>query len=99
MKISFERSGGFAGMMMTVSIDTAKLPPTDANQVKSLVEAADFFRLPEAIAAANQPDRFQYHLTVAEQQRKHSVTVSESCVPGTLRPLVEWLTEAARSRR
>jgi len=97
MKISFERSGGFAGMMTTLSIDTANLAPTEATQVQSLVEAADFFRLPEAIAASTQPDRFQYHLTVAEKQRQHSVTVSESCIPGTLRPLVEWLMTAARS--
>lgn len=99
MRISFERSGGFAGMMTTISIDTAKLAPTEATQVKSLVEAADFFRLPEAIASSAQPDRFEYHLTVAEKQRKHSITVSESCIPGTLRPLVEWLMEAARSPR
>lgn len=84
---------------MNVSIDTTKLPPTEASQVKSLVEAADFFHLPEAITAPAQPDRFQYHLTVAEPKRKHSVTVGESSVPGTLRPLVEWLMEAARRPR
>lgn len=99
MRISFERSGGFAGMMMTVSIDTSKLPPNEATQVKSLVDAADFFQLPPAIAAANQPDRFQYHVTVAEPKRQHSVIVGESCMPGTLRPLVEWLMDAARRSR
>ncbi|MDX2231245.1 MAG: protealysin inhibitor emfourin [Leptolyngbyaceae cyanobacterium bins.349] len=99
MRISFERSGGFAGMMMTVSIDTAKLGPSEATQVKSMVEAANFFQLPEAIASSAQPDRFQYHLTVAEPQRKHSVTVSESCLPGNLRPLVDWLMDAARHSR
>jgi hypothetical protein len=99
MRISFERSGGFAGMLMTVSIDTAKLAPTEAVQLQSLVEAADFFQLPAAIASSNQPDRFQYHLTVAEPQRKHSVTVSESCLPRNLKPLVEWLMDAARQPR
>lgn len=83
-------------MMMTVSIDTAKLTPNEANQVKSLVEEAAFFDLPEAITSAAQPDRFQYHLTVAEKKRRHSVTVSESSIPCNLKPLVEWLMDAAR---
>ncbi len=99
MRISFERSGGFAGMMMTVSIDTTKLAPNEATQLKSLVEKADFFDLPEAIAASAQPDRFQYHLTVAEPKRKHTVTVSESSMPCNLKPLVDWLMEAARHPR
>lgn len=99
MRILFERSGGFAGMLMNVSIDTAKLPPTEASQVKSMVEAAAFFDLPEAIAASAQPDRFQYHLTVAERKRKHSITVSESSMPGSLKPLVDWLMDAARRPR
>lgn len=86
-------------MMMTVSIDTAKLGPKEATQLKSLVEAADFFQLPEAISPANQPDRFQYHLTVDEPKRKHSITVSESSMPGTLKPLVDWLMDAARHPR
>lgn len=84
---------------MNISIDTAKLPPTEASQVRSLVEEADFFQLPEAIAASAQPDRFQYHLTVAEQKRKHSITVSESSIPGSLKPLVDWLMDAARHPR
>lgn len=99
MRISFERSGGFAGLMMAVSIDTAKLAPNEANQVKSLVEEADFFGLPEAITASTQPDRFQYHLTVAEKKRRHSVTVSESSIPCNLKPLVDWLMDAARRPR
>lgn len=99
MRISLERSGGFTGMMMAVSVDTAKLAAPEASQLKSLVEAANFFQLPEAIAPATQPDRFQYHLTVAEQKRKHSITVSESAMPGTLKPLVDWLIDAARHPR
>lgn len=96
MRIAFERSGGFAGMLMSVSIDTTKLAPTEANQVRSLVEEAKFFQLPEAIANASQPDRFQYHLTIAEKKRQHSVVVGESSLPGSLKPLVDWLMDAAR---
>lgn len=96
MKISFERSGGFAGMIMAVSLDTTELSPTDAKHLQSLVEASNFFQLPKVIPATAQPDRFQYHFTIQEKKRSHSVTVSESSVPGTLRPLLDWLMEVAR---
>ncbi len=86
-------------MLMSVSIDTNKLAPTEANKVESLVESSGFFELPEAIANPTQPDRFQYHLTVAEPKRKHTVTVSESSMPGTLKPLVDWLMDVARHPR
>lgn len=99
MRIALERSGGFAGMLTSVSIDTTKLAPPEANQVKSLVEEAEFFQLPEAITPAAPVDRFQYHLTVSDKKRQHSVVVSESTMPGSLKPLVDWLMETARRPR
>lgn len=96
MQITFERSGGFAGMITTTTVDTATLPPAQANQIRLLVEAANFFQLPTAIAPDNQPDRFQYQLTIQEGNQQHSVTVGESTMPGTLRPLVDCLMETAR---
>lgn len=97
MQISFERSGGFAGMVMATDVDTANLPSEDAKHLRTLVEAADFFRLPTTIAAA-QPDRFQYQITVSDAGKHHSVSVDEAAMPGTLRPLVDWLMNATRRR-
>jgi hypothetical protein len=92
MRISFERTGGFAGISRTKSVDTADIPANEADQLPQLVEASDFFNLPENITASTtQADRFQYTLTVEDEGRKHTVTVSEAALPGTLRPLIEWL--------
>jgi hypothetical protein len=99
MRMTFERSGGFAGISITKVFDTANLPENDANQLRRLVDAADFFRLPATITSNNpQPDRFQYELTLEENGKQHTVEVSEQAVPGTLRPLIEWLMAAARRR-
>ncbi|KAM3102112.1 protealysin inhibitor emfourin [Phormidesmis sp. 146-20] len=95
MKISFERSGGFAGLIMTTSIDTETLSPTEANQVCQMVEAADFFNLPTTIAAP-QPDRFHYQITIEERDRLHTIQIDESVMPDRLSPLIEWMTETAR---
>ncbi|MEH2463461.1 protealysin inhibitor emfourin [Nostoc sp.] len=99
MRISFERTGGFAGITKKTTVDTDTLPPNEANTLKSLVEAADFFRLPEQITSPNpQSDRFQYKLTVEDNGKQHTVTVSEAALPGTLRPLIEWLQNIAQKR-
>lgn len=97
MRITFERSGGFAGLTTTKVFDTDTLPGNEANQLRQLVDAADFFRLPANIASkGHQADRFQYELTVEDNGKQHGVSVSEQAVPGTLRPLIDWITAAAR---
>jgi hypothetical protein len=42
MRISFERSGGFAGIIRTTNIDTATLPPNECKQVSELIQSASF---------------------------------------------------------
>lgn len=96
MRITFERSGGFTGIPMTATVDTQTLAAAQVTEFQSLVEAADFFRLPATIPAAAQPDRFQYQITVEDGNRHHTVSVGESAVPGTLRPLIERMMQAAR---
>lgn len=97
MRMTFERTGGFAGITMTKVVDTTTLPDHEANQLRQLVDAADFFRLPKTITSkSRQPDRFQYQLTAEDNGKQHTVEVSEQAVPGTLRPLIEWLMAAAR---
>ena len=99
MLITFERTGGFAGISRKTIVDSANLPPQEAQKLLLLVEVADLFRLPTQICASNnQSDRFQYDLTVEDNGKRHTVTVSEAALPGTLRPLIEWLNNAAKQR-
>ncbi len=97
MRMTIERTGGFAGMRLTKVVDTATLPAEEKNQLRRLVDAADFLRLPTTLMSTSpQPDRFQYRLTLEEDAQQHTVVVSEQAVPGTLRPLIEWLMQMAR---
>ncbi len=97
MQISLERSGGFTGIPLTITVDTATLSSAQATQVRHWVEASDFFRLSSPSTPA-QPDRFEYEVTVRDGDRSHTVTVGEAAIPEPLRPLLSWLIEAARSR-
>jgi hypothetical protein len=99
MKVSFERSGGFIGTPITITLDTATLSPDRANQLRQLVDAAGFFNVPATIApSSSQPDRFQYKLTIQDGDRHHTVTVAESAIPSTLKPLLNWMMEAIRNQ-
>ena len=100
MRISFERSGGFAGLTLTAELDTASLPADDADQVQKMVEAAGFFQLPASIpAAARGADAFQYVVTVEDQGRRHTVRTTDLAAPDALRSLLQHLTKVAREKR
>lgn len=98
MRIQFERSGGFAGMLVQATVDTNSLPPPEAGNIVDLVEDANFFNLPAQISSSSPgADQFQYKLTVEEGDRCHTVETSEGAVPDSLRPLLRQLTLRARS--
>jgi hypothetical protein len=92
MRISLERTGGFAGIKKTTIADTELLSPSEVQQLHQLVQTADFFSLPTNISSSNQmSDRFSYKLTLQDSDRQHTVTASESVLPEILKPLIEWL--------
>ncbi len=99
-RVQFERTGGFAGLRLAVDLNIDSLSAAEADELRRLVEGARFFELPsEVVSPAEGADQFVYKLTVESADRSHTVEVAESAVPETLRPLIDWLTAAARRRR
>jgi hypothetical protein len=100
MQIHFERTGGFAGLRLTTTINSVTLSPEDAHKLQELIDTAQFFALPARLTAKTPgADRFQYKLTVETQDRQHIVEVDEGAAPATLRPLLNWLTTATKTRK
>ena len=100
LRISFERSGGFAGITMKTAVDEEDLAPGEAQKLREMIEKADFFNSPGNITSRSpQPDRFQYELKLEGDDRQHTVTVSEEAMPTKLKPLVNWLLEKSRQTR
>jgi hypothetical protein len=97
MRIEFQRSGGFAGLRLATTVDTDKLPADEADELKRLVDAADFFHLPATLKATRGADQFTYRLTVEAGDRQHTLEVSESAAPESLRPLLQRLAALART--
>ncbi len=100
MKISYERTGGFAGMRVGLDLDLQHLPSDEAAALKDLVKAADFFHLTQATGPGAIPDGFQHAITVEEDSgHKRTILVGDSSVSDSLRPLLDDLTVRARSQR
>lgn len=97
IRVRFERTGGFAGLRTSATIDSDSLTPEDERDLDRMIEAAGFFELPgEITPPAHVRDQFVYRITVEKEGRRHTVVVDEAAAPATLRPLIGSLTSAAR---
>jgi hypothetical protein len=97
-KIEFERSGGFMGRKVSLSLNLDELPADQAQTLNLLLDKADFFNLSENPTKPPVPDSFMYTITVVTEKRKHTVRTSEHAVPEQLRPLITDLSARARAR-
>jgi hypothetical protein len=103
IKIEFERSGGFMGMRVQATFDTADLPADEAKTLIAMLEESGFYDLPELLEA-NQPgaDQYEYRLAVTRQvdgePHTHSVTMRDGSAPPALQPLLQRLTRLARGQ-
>ena len=98
MHIQFERTGGFAGIQLKTTLDSESLSADDAATLRDLLHAASFFDLPPNQKTTPGADRFHYRVIVEIEERRHAIEIEESVVPPSLRPLINWLTEKAKSR-
>jgi hypothetical protein len=98
-KIYYERTGGFMGRKVSVTIDLDDLPEEQAELLDELLDEADFFELPADLTKPTMPDSFTYNITISSEERQHSVRVSDATAPEDLRPLLEELSRQARMQR
>jgi hypothetical protein len=98
-KILFERTGGFMGRKVSVTINLDDLPDDQANLLNELLDNTDFFELPANLTQPAMPDAFTYNITISSEERQHSVRVSDTTAPDDLRPLLEELNRQARMQR
>jgi len=110
MKIYFERSGGFAGMLSSTTVDTQTLTSKEASEIENLVEKAHFFELPSKISQSSSSssskttkgaaDYFVYKITIqnsnSQSKKKHSVECNDVNMQPTLRLLIDFLTKYFR---
>lgn len=92
MKLIVRRTGGFAGLKLTITVDTGTLSADDQSQLKSLLARCSFLSLPSSIKSpSRQPDRFSYHLTLDDGQQTKVVEIDESELKGNLKELIQFV--------
>lgn len=99
MRVSIVRQGGFAGLTTATTLDSAALAADGEAELRRLVEGAGVFELPEGRAAARQPDRFGYALTVEDGERRRTVRLAEEELPPAVRSLISWVERAPGRQR
>ncbi len=94
-RIAFRRTGGILDQAMELILDLDQLPQNEAQHLERLVGNADFFKLPENLIALSTSQEFQYTLTVKARSNEHTVQVTDTAAPGSLRTLIDELAVLA----
>ncbi len=90
MHLCVVRSGGFANLRTSASLDTDEVPREEAKEIEALVGRIDLEDLAERSPLRGRgADRFQYDLTVVRDGEEHHVTASENEISPELRALID----------
>ncbi|HEU5221435.1 MAG TPA: protealysin inhibitor emfourin [Candidatus Nitrosotalea sp.] len=96
MKIYFERTGGFAGIRTSASLDTDKLPPNESEQLNNICNNMNFFNLPSKFESkSGAADLFRYKITIESKNGKHTVETTDMSMTPEFENLVNFLSDKA----
>lgn len=95
--INFRRTGGTMGREISMDMDLAKIPGSEAQRLDGLLTGSNFFEIPTVNDLMARPDEYEYAITVVAGNSMHSVHVTDTSMPESLRPLVEELTQLAKA--
>jgi len=97
MKIRFRQSGGFAGLVKVAEVDSGEVAGEEGGRLESMVREALAEAVPESTSA--MPDDEQVYIEIEIEERRETILVGRSQVPGPMRPLVEFLEQRARHEK
>jgi hypothetical protein len=98
MEIEFERKGGFAGIHLNTTIDTANLTPEERNKIHSLVVESNFFGLNSTADTSHvrgHIDSFKYKITIKEGNKINTLEGSDVTMNPIIRPLLNYIEKKA----
>jgi hypothetical protein len=78
---------------MAMDFDLTSMPGSVSQRLQGLLTDSNFFDVPEVHDLHTRPDEYQYDITVVAGNSIHTIHVSDTSMPHSLRPLVEELTE------
>ncbi len=85
------------GREINIDVDLGKIPGPEAQRINGLLTESNFFDIPTVNDLMARPDEYQYMITVIAGNSLHTVHVTDSEMPESIRPLIEELTELAKA--
>jgi len=97
--IWLQRSGGFAGMITEIEIDSKDLDTYEVEHLKTMINRSDIFNLAEPVTNSSiMPDQFQYKISMQQDGRKRELDLNEENVPDHLRNLITYILKKGRKK-
>jgi hypothetical protein len=102
MKIHLERSGGFAGMTNSATVDTQALAPKDAKELQNLIQKSKLFERSgksaqqtsrNAITKKGAADYFTYKITIQNGNKEQSMECNDVDIQADVKGLVDFVTK------
>jgi hypothetical protein len=94
LRVELERTGGLAGRTVRRLLDTADLPASTSDELRTRVEAVRALDPPARVPPTGA-DRFTYRVTIRGDAGEHGITVADP-VPERLAPLIRLLLAEGR---
>jgi hypothetical protein len=95
MRVKFVQSGGVVGAVRGCELEISALPPDDARELESLVQASGLSVSGEFVTA-DARDLRRYAIEVARGADTIAVTFDDETLPERARPLVSFLRRNAK---
>jgi len=99
MKVTVERSGGFAGITTTFSADDATLTPSEKQQVDKLMESSKINKGTTSNKDDNKgaADYFVYRITVEKDDgNSQTLEVNDMTMDASLRSIIKSIEDKSR---
>lgn len=107
MKIHLERSGGFAGLTNSATVDTQALAPKDAKELQNLIQKSKLFERSgkytqqsdsqqtgrNAITKKGAADYFTYKITIQTGNEEQSMECNDVDIQADVKGLVDFVTK------
>ncbi len=94
MKVVFRQSGGFAGLIRGVELDTDDLPPEKAAELYSLVQQSDL-QSTRGGSESRWRDLQTYEISVETGEGVYEVAFDDSNIPAGVAPLLAFLKKCS----
>jgi emfourin len=103
MQITLTTQGGiasFPGLQRPVTVSLDQLAPDMQTELRKLIDACDFFNLPEHLdpPARGAADYRTYVITVQAPQRTHTVTLTDPVKDARMQRLIQLVRDMQRAK-